>query len=211
MFNKELFDKICKADCSLDELEDLVINIDLKEFDLDKPFEKYYDLESILSVIEKYRKGKISDKYLAQWMNAYNWIIMGGFKIEDDEPVNLEKLVIWQICDWLDSLSFFDCGARYDLEKYEDSFKTLDLIYRNYNDYEAAVAQYGFNDDDAVVLVISARSKHYAIIYCEFDFTDNYMGIKQVNFDEIKSRIKSLKEQCYTKLAYGVCDNIDLE
>lgn len=107
MVEKKLFEKICEAKCSIKELEDFVRNIDEKDFDLDNPFEKYYDLDRIIAVIEKYQNGLINAKYLANWMNAYNWIMMGGFKIDDDDNhINLKELLIWLICDWLDSLSF---------------------------------------------------------------------------------------------------------
>ncbi len=65
MFEKKLFEKICEAECSIKELEDFVRNIDEKDFDLDCTFEKYYDLNRIIAVIEKYQNSFISDKYLA--------------------------------------------------------------------------------------------------------------------------------------------------
>ena len=83
MYNKELYKKIVYANCSFEELEAFVVDIDKKEFDIDNAFEKYYDLEKILFAISRYENNEINDKYLAYWMTAYNWIIMGGFKIDD--------------------------------------------------------------------------------------------------------------------------------
>lgn len=61
MFEKKLFEKICAAKCSIKELEDFVHNIDEKDFDLDCPFEKYYDLDRINAVIEKYQNSLIGE------------------------------------------------------------------------------------------------------------------------------------------------------
>lgn len=44
MYNKELFDKIVNANCTFEEAEAFGRDNDKKEFDLDKPFEKYYNL-----------------------------------------------------------------------------------------------------------------------------------------------------------------------
>ena len=64
MFNQELFNKICTGTCTFEELENFVTKIDKKEFDLDNAFDKYYSLERILFVINKYNKKQISAKFL---------------------------------------------------------------------------------------------------------------------------------------------------
>ncbi len=48
MYNKN---KIINATCTFEELEAIVIDIDKKEFDLDKAFGKYYNVERILYAI----------------------------------------------------------------------------------------------------------------------------------------------------------------
>ena len=51
MYNKDLYNKIINASCSFEELEFFVSDIDKKELDLDNAFEKYYDVNKILYVI----------------------------------------------------------------------------------------------------------------------------------------------------------------
>lgn len=212
MFDKILFSKICDAECSFDELSGFVKNIDKKEFDVDNPFDKYYCLERIISIIEKYQANIITEKYLACWMNAYNWIIMGGFNVDNgDEPISLKEFLIWQICDWLDSLSFFDCGAEYNLEEYKESFETLDRLYRDCDRCDAMFAPYGYNDDDVVCLITNARSSYYAMIFSELDFINDKIDMKQTNADDIKNRIKTLHQLGYIKLPYGSCDDEDFK
>ena len=80
MFDKIMFEKIFNLTCSFDELKHFNFKIDEKEFDVDNCFEKYYSLETILKCIQLHKDKRISGKYLAYWSNAYNWIIMGGFK-----------------------------------------------------------------------------------------------------------------------------------
>ena len=59
MYNKELFEKICSVSCSFEELESFVSGIDKREFDLDSPFEKYYNVDKIISAIGKYQSKEI--------------------------------------------------------------------------------------------------------------------------------------------------------
>ena len=211
MFDQQLFSRICACDCSFEELARFVKDIDKKEFDVDCPFEKYYSLDSILKAIEKNKKGTINGKYLAYWMNVFNWIIMGGFKIEDDNPINLKVFLIWQICDWLDSLSFFDWGGEYDLEKYKETFKTLDEIYQHCADCDAVFAQYGYNDDDVVVLVTNTQSSYFVKVYGELDFVKDNVVIKQVDIDYIKNQTEHLSQIGYIEMVYGLCNDADFE
>ncbi len=58
MYDKDLYNKILSVSCSFEELENFVIDINKKEFDLDNAFEKYYDVEKILYAIRRYERGK---------------------------------------------------------------------------------------------------------------------------------------------------------
>lgn len=80
MYNKEFFEKVVNVDCSFKELKTFCANIDKEKYDTDNAFEKYYNVESILKAINRYKNGEVSDIYLACWANAYGWIIMAGFK-----------------------------------------------------------------------------------------------------------------------------------
>ncbi len=209
MVEKKLLEKICEAKCSIKELEDFVHNIDEKNFDLDNPFEKYYDLDRIIAVIEKYQNGLINAKYLANWMNAYNWIMMGGFKIDDDDNhINLKELLIWLICDWLDSLSFFDCCGEYELEKYKESFRSLNRVYLDCAECNAVFTPYGDNDD-ICILVVNEKSSYFVVLYDELDYADSKCDIRQSDIDSIKDEIKRVTKIGYTRLTYGIFDNKD--
>lgn len=212
MYNKKLFEKICNVTCSFEELETFVIKIDEKEFDLNNPFKKYYDLKIILYAIQRYEKKEIDDKYLAYWMNAYNWIIMGGFKIEPkDNSFTFEEWLEWEICDWLDSLSFFDVSREcYNLEDYKNSLAVLDKIYRNANDWDRVFAHTDeYNEDDVVVLAYNKKSKEFVKIYGELEASClDCLDVKfqKIELDELEKQVEILRKTGYQKLKYGTWD-----
>ena len=129
MYNKDLFKKIVSVTCSGEELEKFNTNINKKQFDLHSAFEKYYSLQSVLRAINRYENGEVTDKYLANWMNAYNWIIMAGFKGESDN-FDLKEWVKLEISDWLDSFSFYDSVSYLeDINEFKQSLTLLNGIY----------------------------------------------------------------------------------
>lgn len=137
MFDKKICEKICTVSCTFEELENFVIGIDKKEFDLNNAFQKYYSLDCILFAIKKYKAKQITDKFLREWACAYNWIVSAGFCFQSETNHKIQEVLIFEISDWLDSLSFFDETEKVcDIEKYINVFSTLDKIYKNINDWE---------------------------------------------------------------------------
>ena len=210
MYNKKLFEKICNLTCSFEELRSFVIKIDKKKFDLDNPFEKYFDVQKILFAIKRYENKEIDDRYLSYWMSAYNWIIMGGFKIDTDNTITFKEWLEWEICDWLDSLSFFDdFDDWYNLEDYKKSFAVLDKIYQNYNDWDRVFAhtdEWGDNDDDVVVLAYHKTGKEFVKIYGELDYLSLDVKFPRVELDKLEKEIERLKSNGYKELKYGTWD-----
>ena len=208
MYNKELFKRICNVSCSFEELKAFVIKISKKEFDLNNPFEKYYDLKKILFAIQRYEKKEIDDRYLAYWMNAYIWIIMGGFKIKaKDNLITFKEWLEEEISEWLDSLSFFDDSDDfYNLDDYKNALGVLDKIYRNANDWDRVFAhtdKFGDNEDDVVVLVSNSKTKEYVKIYGELDYLNQEVKFSQSEPDELEKEITRLKENGYQEVKYG--------
>ena len=100
MYNKELFEKVLNLTCPSDELEKFCEKSDEREYDTDNAFEKYYNVEYVFNAIDRYKNKEISGNYLACWMNAYNRIIMAGFRPnEGNEDVTLSKWIKWEISD----------------------------------------------------------------------------------------------------------------
>ena len=211
MYNKDLYNEIINASCSFEELEFFVSDIDKKEFDLNNAFEKYYDVEKILYAINRYENKEVDDKYLAYWMNAYNWIIMAGFKIESkNNEIAFLDWVMWEISDWLDSLSFFDDSDDwFNLDDYKNSFKIIDGIYKNINEWDCVFAhtdEWGGNDDDVVLLVVKDKTKELVKIYASLDYLNEKVDFPRIEEDELEKKIKQLKKVGYQELRYGLFD-----
>ena len=215
MYNKDLYNKIINASCSFEELELFISDIGKKEFDLDNAFEKYYDVEKILYAINRYENKEVDDKYLAYWMNAYNWIIMAGFKIESkNNEISFLDWVVWEISDWLDSLSFFDDSDDwFNLDDYKNSFKIIDGIYKNINEWDCVFAhtdEWGGNDDDVVLLVVNDKTKELVKIYASSDYLNERVDFPRIEEDEFEKKIKQLKKVGYQELRYGLFDEKEI-
>ena len=209
MFNKALFEKICNVSCSPEELNGFITGIDTKEFDSDKPFEKYYRVGTLLSAIEKYQAKEIDADFLACWMVAYNWIIMGGFRIEEsNKNFSLREFLIWELSDWIDGLSFFeDEDDWYDLNEYKTTFKVLDCVLRDIDKCKAVFAQHGYKDDDVVVLITNEGSKYFIKVYGELDFNNLNIGFEKIEFSDLQQKAQSLLDSNYTELIYCTLDD----
>lgn len=213
MYDKELYGKIIGASCTMEELKTFGTNLDKKEFDVENAFEKYYDLQKILYAIKRYEDKEISDKYLAYWMNAYNWIIMAGFKAErENDGITFQEWIVWEISDWLDSLSFFDDSDDcYNLDDYKNSFTTMDKIYKTIDDWKRVFAhtdEWGDNEDDVLFLVYNEKTKEFVKMYAELDYLNEEVDIERIELDELIKQVKQLKEEGFQELKYGTFDVI---
>ena len=211
MFDKIMFEKICNLTCSFDELKRFGSKIDEKEFDVDNCFEKYYSLETILKSIQLCKEKRISGKYLADWSNAYNWIIMGGFKgkanDENEKNISLETILMWEISDWLDSLSFYDDDYDYDLNKYSHNFRVLDSIYKNNKKWTGFYSfdSYTYDDGSSVnsisaLLVNNAKNVYYTLHSDGCDFKEYILDESFTETPDIKKIESDLKARGYKEL-----------
>ena len=210
MFDKALFEKICHVTCTWDELKRFNSKIDEKEFDVDNCFEKYYSLDPILKCIDLYKNKRITDKHLAYWCNAYNWIIMGGFKgkanDENEKTVDIATILIWDISDWLDSLSFFD-PEYYDLDEYIGNFRVLDSICKNLKKWEvfysfsADIYDDGESVNDINVLFVNkTKNIYYTLASDGCDFEENVLDEELNEVPDIETLISDLKSKGYKEL-----------
>ena len=210
MFDKEMFEKICHVTCSWDELKRFNSKIDEKEFDVNNCFEKYYSLDPILKCIDLYKNKRITDKHLAYWCNAYNWIIMGGFEgkanDENEKTVDVATILIWDISDWLDSLSFFD-AQYFDLNKYIGNFRVLDSIYKNLKKWEAFYSFSADTYDDGesvndiyVLFVNKTKNVYYALVSDGCDFKECVWDDELTEVPDIETIINDLKSKGYKEL-----------
>lgn len=213
MFDKILFEKICNVQCTWDELKNFNSKINEKEFDVDNSFEKYYSFNSIMRCIQLYKDKQITDKYLALWCNAYNWIIMGGFKDkanEENEKIDVTEIIVWDIVDWIDSLSFFDDEDVdfYDLDVYVKNLRILDSLYKNHKKWEVF---YSFgtdvydNDEPvnniSVLFVFKTKKVYYAFDSDACNFEQYVLDERLIKTLNTEALIKDLKAKGYRELS----------
>ena len=210
MFDKVLFEKICNITCTLDELKGFNSKIYEKEFDVHNCFEKYYSLDVILKCIQLRKDKRITDKYFAYWCNAYDWIIMGGFKgkanDENENNIDVATILIWEISDWLDSLSFYDDGF-YDLDVYVRNFRVLDSIYKNHRKWEVFYSFGSETYDDgepinaiSVLFINKIKNVYYTLFIDGCDFKKCILNKKMMEVPDIEKMISDLKIKGYKEL-----------
>ena len=204
MYDKELINKICDLSCSFSEIE---ISQDSVKYDINNPFKKYYKLETIITAINKYKNGEITDKFLSYWASLYNWVICGGFNdnlIEEKGNIILE-LVKALISDTLDALSFFDGDDKESLQDYVIGFNSLEDVYSTINNWVGyyTLTEYSSVNNDQYILLVNDIDKKFIVIYS--DFIDN--GYKDevlsfVNNDVFKLKVNELQQNNYVVVNY---------
>ena len=168
-------------------------------------------MKSIIKAIEKYQADEISDRQLAHWMCISDWIINGGFKEKRNGAVTIKEILIWQITDLIDSLSFFDIerdkgynkGGFYDLEEYKEIFKTFDLLYNTANEWEFVFShtdELGDNEDDVVFIAKNEDKKIYVKFYTDFDLPYNEAELKKIEQKESEKLISRLQNDGYIEI-----------
>lgn len=85
---RQLYDRICNLTCSIDDLEEFNAlesnweegkSGEIKNFttpyDLNEPFRKYYNLETVLKALDMFKNKQINRYYLSEWLEAYSEIL----------------------------------------------------------------------------------------------------------------------------------------
>ena len=213
MFDKVTFEKICNVTCTLDELKCFCSGIAKKEFDVENCFEKYYSLDAILKCIQLYKSKHVSAEYLAYWANAYDWIIMGGFQLqandEEKRTISLAKIITWNVCDWLDSLSFFDGDEDFlSIEYYAKNFRVLDSVYKNdekwkvFYTFDTDICDCEEYENDINILLVNDAKNVYYKLYsdcCDFKevaLEEKFQETTDMGTIENELKAKGYKEIC---------------
>ena len=178
MCDKDLIYKVCSLTCSK---QDLCIDYTTVNYDTDYPFNKYYNVNTIIGAIKKYLSKQWDDKTLANWCCWYNWILCGGFNKNLKENLNpLEEFLKGVISDSLDGLSFFDEdfleGKTDIVYKWLEEFKNLDYILQTQKDwvgFYSTIGQFDYYNGEQHVVLINDSKKEYIIIFSE-NLKNNY-------------------------------------
>ncbi|MDE7213465.1 MAG: hypothetical protein K2N42_02685, partial [Anaeroplasmataceae bacterium] len=113
---------------------------------------------------------------------------------------DFERFIRNEISDALDALSFYDDDSEYNLDRFIESFKSLDLLLQQTDKWEGYYTEGEY--DMWCVLFLNKADKQYVILtdYFEEQFPNN--GLKFVNNDEYEKLKDSLSELKYEELNY---------
>ena len=214
MFDEELIERICNLTCSD---EDVFKDNTLIKYDVDYPFKKYYNANTIINAIKKYASHEWSDKKLAHWACIYFWILAGGNDQNLKEDLNsFEEFYAQCIIESLDSLSFFESTdlekseiqewLEYNIEYYTDlnhiweTREKWQIYYYLTNEFVC------FDDEDdcksAYTILVNNETKEFAILYadCFCDFLEE-KTFTCLEKNKIYDLVEELKRKEYQELS----------
>ena len=181
MSDMTLIEKVCNLTCTKKEVS---INPETVNFDLVNPFKKYYSIATLKGGLEKYLAGEWDAQHLSYWANLYDWILIGGSRLEiEDDLTSLEEFLCDVITWNLDGLSFFQEGDKdFDIGAALDFYDTFDHIWQTRGEWRASYAMIGkyaeINGEQYVALINDAR-KEYIILssdHLENGFADEHFA-----------------------------------
>ena len=206
MYDKQLIEKVCNVTCNASDIT--MPQTDIK-YDTDNPFRKYYNVNSIVTAINKYVNGEWEDKTLANWACIYDWILNGGFDDNVTEDLNSFETFFMNTLSWdLDGLSFFDedCWTDCDISIEDEIafYKNFDHIWQTRADWKVTYSTVGKlckENEDYFAVLINKNTKEYMIL-CSDYINDGYNDdvFNEVDEDEFIALIEQLKDDGYTIL-----------
>lgn len=192
--DKEIISRICDVDLSV--LPNL--NLERLKYDTCNPFSKYYSLDIINKVVQKFNADEMTLEELNTWFNAYNWILNGGFKdfanSLDDEVIDLIRSELSWI---IDALGF---ASKEEVDEYYESIKTLDDILNTSKEW---IIYYFEDEEEQFILLVNENKNKFVEICSDFfetgDETDKLIPLTKKEF---KNKINLLKALNYQKVEY---------
>lgn len=206
MYDKDLITKVCNLTCSK---KDLSIDQRTINYDIESPFKKYYDVNTIIGAINKYLSREWDDDALAKWCCIYCWILCGGFHDDLKENLNsLEEYLVELITDDLDGLSFFEEEDRLSgvIDVYEriEGYKNLDHVWQTRNKWKGVYSSIKSSNNDGFhqyIVLINEKEKEYMIFYEDFledEPKQHNKYFKYIEGDEFIKLIDKMKEDEYS-------------
>ncbi len=209
MYDKEFLESVANGTCDFEKVSQAP-RLDTMEFDLDNPFAKYYRLQTVLNVMEKYENEEISIEELTSWACTYLWVLNGGFK-RLPEYQDVTDFLKYKISDWIDALSFWQGEEGWeDWEKLKEVFRTLDGLYQNsdgwtwvqYNDDEDEERE---QEDDVIdnYVILAKNEAEKKLLLMDSDWGEEYPAFSLVTKQEGKKTEETCREDGYSVFYLG--------
>ena len=204
MYKNQVYKSI--LDCSIDDnlLENFCKNISSQDFDKENSFEKYYSLEIIKLATNKVKDDERDALWLANWANAYSYILMASTWDGQSSDNQAKDYVINKISEALNSLSFFESGddeKYYSILSYLKRFENLDNLYKMINEINTFYSLEKNNDYfEADILFVNTKQKLYYKIK-SFDLLDTQNDdATLLSLDELNQKISQLQLDGYKEV-----------
>ena len=110
MYDKDFIERVSNLTCSMDDIFRGLATIN---YDYKYPFNKYYNVNSIIRALKKYTNKEWDKKVLCRWAEQYKFILMGGLHKKRVE--NSTLFLCYYLIKIYSSLSFliFNINSSY--------------------------------------------------------------------------------------------------
>lgn len=202
MNKSDLIEKVCSINITLEELKEF-FNSNI-EFTGDF-FDKYYSLDLITNVINKFSNNEITNEYFKHWIKAYLEIV----NCIDIENINDEKIiemfVKYEIIGILLTISNIDEISEFKLKEFIKGLNNLDSILEsinNWNGYFTPTKEQDFGEDQYILLVNEKEKKYVVFFSYVLDNKSTYKKINRIDNDSFDNKINELEKNEYQNLQY---------
>ena len=202
MHNREIYRKIKDVTCTNKDLISILKNIDDVEFDIENPFDKYYDLRSVLIAIMKYKRGEVNVKFFTNWIKTYYHILVGGINAQLRPEITLKGSLKWAILDCLGKLMFYnEFYDSEDLKIYINAFLTFGRIYREIDECTAIFSECEGVSYDVVGIIFNSKRRYFMKIFMR---SEKYLfdDLQLLDESEIERQELALNDIGYRQLYY---------
>lgn len=166
MYDVELLWQLINCRLSIEDIRAFFMPYK-QEYDIDCSFDKYFKLSAIQHAIALYRANEISAEYLSCWASVYGWILLATLWSSKGD-MTLKDILVYNIGEWLDSVSFFDGNeVSYESDYLDNFYSDVKEYFSIYSNIENWKAYYVLDDsyvdacEEVVVLLFNDIEKLY--------------------------------------------------
>ena len=184
---EEIIDKILNGEATIEDLFVFTEKHDSWNYRIDNSFEKRYDKDLILKIIDKYEKREIDGAYLLCWSNAYTFLIM-NYVWTNSANRDLMPIEVLQYCisNVLDDIYYVGETESGDLEQIKHNIFRLNRLYDLMLN-ENVIVYFSLINDDLFVLYICEEQKKFGVVELMVE-GDKVLKAKEIDFDKLKEK-----------------------
>ena len=209
MYNEQLIQDICNLDCSCDEISKFCASVRKKKVRQNNSFDKYYNLNTVLTALIKFEQGEASDLEMLYWAEAYYYLIADGVKVEHGQRTTLRQYIkqsiVDSVYDLVDYFDNYDKQYSVNINKYKLRFCLLDYVLGDVDNCKAMFSRKNARDRFPIALIVN-DDKEYFIKHLYYfgdwdpDISENRTEFTEISMRNAKKRIARMRQLGYTNL-----------